>query len=161
MSVPAPALPDAWETPQQILVILAHPDDPDFFCGATLARWARAGHPITYCLLTCGDKGSNDPDISTSDICNIRHKEQLAAAKIIGVKAVHFLDHPDGYLIPDISLRRDVVRAIRQFKPDILVTCDPTHIFHSESYPLNHPDHRAAGQAVLDAVFSSFVVASV
>ncbi len=153
MSSPTPAPPDAWETPQQILVILAHPDDPDFFCGATLARWAKAGHEITYCLLTCGDKGSNDPNISTDDLCLRRRKEQENAAKIIGAKSVHFLDRPDGYLVPDMDTRREVTRIIRQFAPDILVTCDPTNLYHSKSYPLNHPDHRAAGQVVLDAVF--------
>lgn len=146
-------VPGIWETPQKILVILAHPDDPEFFCGGTLARWAQAGHEIHYCLLTCGDKGSDDPNISTDDLCLIRHKEQENAAKIIGAKSVSFLDHPDGYLVPDISLRRDVTRVIRQFAPDVLVTCDPTNIYPGDGYPLNHPDHRAAGQAVLDAVF--------
>jgi LmbE family N-acetylglucosaminyl deacetylase len=145
--------PDSWESPQKILVILAHPDDPEFFCGATLARWAQAGHEITYCLLTCGDKGSSDPNISTDELCQRRHKEQKNAAKIIGVKEVHFLDRPDGYLVPDMETRRMVTRAIRQFTPDILVTCDPTNLYPSEIYPLNHPDHRAAGQVVLDAVF--------
>ena len=145
--------PDNWESPQKILVILAHPDDPEFFCGATLARWAKAGHEITYCLLTCGDKGSSDPNISTDDLCLRRQKEQGNAAKIIGVKEVHFLDCPDGYLAPDMDTRREVTRAIRQFAPDILVTCDPTNIYPSDFYPLNHPDHRAAGQVVLDAAF--------
>ena len=147
------SIPDRWETPQKILVILAHPDDPEFFCGATLARWALAGHEIHYCLLTCGDKGSDDPNISSDELCRMRHEEQENAARIIGVKSVSFLDHPDGYLVPDMSLRRDVTRIIRKFAPDVLVTCDPTNIYPSESYPLNHPDHRAAGQAVLDAVF--------
>jgi LmbE family N-acetylglucosaminyl deacetylase len=75
------------------------------------------------------------------------------AAKIIGVKEIHFLDRPDGYLVPDMGTRREVTRAIRQFAPDILVTCDPTNLYPSKRYPLNHPDHRAAGQVVLDAVF--------
>ncbi len=147
--------PDAWTSPQKILVILAHPDDPEFFCGATLARWARAGHKITYCLLTCGDKGYNDitkpSDVSSDELCAIRHREQNAAAGKIGAEQVQFLDHPDGYLVPDIELRRELVRVIRQHKPDILVTCDPQDLF--ATYGLNHPDHRAAGQAVLDAVF--------
>ncbi len=147
--------PDAWSTPQKILVILAHPDDPEFFCGATLARWARAGHKITYCLLTCGDKGYNDTtkpvDVSTDELCAIRHREQNAAAKKIGAEAVQFLDHPDGYVVPDLELRRELVRVIRQQKPDILVTCDPQNLF--ATYGVNHPDHRAAGQAALDAVF--------
>lgn len=143
-----------WESPQHILVILAHPDDPEFFCGATLARWARAGHKITYSLLTCGDKGFNPdthPDMTPERLCAIRHDEQRAAADVIGAGSVHFLDREDGYLVPDLTLRRDIVRLIRREKPDILVTCDPQNLF--AVYGLNHPDHRAAGQAVLDAVF--------
>ncbi len=146
--------PENWQTPQNILVILAHPDDPEFFCGATLARWARAGHTITYHLLTCGDKGFNDTspaDMTTEALCALRHEEQRAAARIIGAQAVHFLDRADGYLVPDLDLRREVVRIIRRFRPDVLVTCDPQNLF--ATYGINHPDHRAAGQVVLDAVF--------
>src|SRR5215211_6723035 len=145
---------DTWDSPQNILVILAHPDDPEFFCGATLAKWARAGHHITYQLLTCGDKGFNEStpaDMTPDALCAIRHEEQQAAAKVIGAEAVYFMDCADGYLVPNLDLRRDVVRAIRKFKPDILVTCDPQTLF--AIYGINHPDHRAAGQAVLDAVF--------
>ncbi len=144
---------DAWETPQKILVILAHPDDPEFFCGATLARWAQAGHEITYFLLTCGDKGRNDSNrhIPGDELCDLRHTEERAAAAVLGVKAIHFLDKDDGYLVPDLNLRREVVRAIRQFQPDVLMTCDPQTLF--TPFGLNHPDHRAAGQVTLDAVF--------
>jgi LmbE family N-acetylglucosaminyl deacetylase len=145
-----------WDSSQNILVILAHPDDPEFFCGATLAKWARAGHHITYQLLTCGDKGFNEStsaEMTTDALCAIRHEEQIAAARVIGVDvdAVHFLDRPDGYLVPDLDLRRAIVRVIRKFKPDILVTCDPQTLF--APYGINHPDHRAAGQVVMDAVF--------
>ena len=145
---------NAWETPQKILVILAHPDDPEFFCGASLAKWARAGHEVTYLLLTCGDKGFNSTtqaDMTTEKLCALRHVEQRNAANVIGAKAVHFLDVEDGYLTPNLDLRRDVVREIRRHKPDILVTCDPQNLF--AMYGLNHPDHRACGQVVLDAVF--------
>jgi len=145
---------DTWDSPQNILVILAHPDDPEFFCGATLAKWARAGHHITYQLLTCGDKGFNDSspaDMTPDALCAIRHEEQLAAAKVIGAQEVHIMSNPDGYLTPDLDLRREVVRVIRKFKPDILITCDPQTLF--ATYGINHPDHRAAGQVVLDAVF--------
>ena len=145
--------PDAWVRRQNILVILAHPDDPEFFCGATLARWAKAGHAITYYLVTCGDKGSSDRDISPDTLCRIRHEEEAAAAKTIGVQAVYFLDLPDGYLVPDIDLRRKMTRIIRQMKPDILVTCDPQNLFPNTTYGMNHSDHRAVGQSVLDAVF--------
>lgn len=145
---------DIWNSPLNILVILAHPDDPEFFCGATLAKWARAGHHITYVLLTCGDKGFHEytpSDMTTDTLCAIRHEEQANAAKVIGVEAVHIMDNPDGYLIPDLDLRRKVVREIRRHKPDILVTCDPQNLF--ATYGINHPDHRVAGQVVIDAVF--------
>lgn len=151
---PDSPLPGNWETPQNILVILAHPDDPEFFCGGTLARWARAGHKISYYLLTCGDKGFNDstpPEMTPDKLCGLRHEEQAQAARTIGAEDVHWLDRPDGYLVPDLELRREVVRIIRKLKPTILVTCDPQTLF--AAYGINHPDHRAAGQVVLDAVF--------
>ncbi len=145
--------PGIWTETQKILVILAHPDDPEFFCGATLARWAQAGHEITYFLLTCGDKGRNEHnhDIPAAALCALRYAEQRAAADVLGVKDIHFFDREDGYLVPDLDLRREVVRVIRRFKPNVLVTCDPQNLF--AAYGLNHPDHRAAGQATLDAVF--------
>ena len=145
-------LPDQWEGPQKILVILAHPDDPEFFCGGTLARWTSAGHHVSYCLLTCGDKGTKDREMMPESLCSLRQEEQLAAAAALGVHQVRFLDYPDGYLVPDLKLRRDITRIIRQEQPDILVTCDPTNLYVREVM-LNHPDHRAAGQASLDAVF--------
>lgn len=145
---------EPWDSPKNILVILAHPDDPEFFCGATLAKWARDGHAITYLLLTCGDKGFNPtthPEMTPENLCGIRHGEQRNAAKVIGAQSVHFMDLPDGYLIPSLDLRREIVREIRKHKPDILVTCDPQNLF--AMYGINHPDHRACGQVVLDAVF--------
>jgi LmbE family N-acetylglucosaminyl deacetylase len=144
--------PDDWETPRNILIILAHPDDPEFFCGASIARWTSKGHLVSYCLLTCGDKGTSDRTITSEALCSIRHKEQIDAAKILGVRDVQFLDYPDGYLVPNLELRKDITRVIRQVRPEILVTCDPQSLYIRDSY-INHPDHRAAGQAVLDAVF--------
>lgn len=146
------SLPDQWEKPQKILIILAHPDDPEFFCGATIARWTAAGHSVSYCLLTCGDKGTKDREITPEMLCSRRQSEQIAAAAVLGVRQVRFLNYPDGYLTADLHLRRDITRVIRQEQPDILVTCDPTNLYVRETL-LNHPDHRAAGQAVLDAVF--------
>ena len=147
-------LPDNWTSPQRILVILAHPDDPEFFCGGTLAKWARDGHHITYLLLTHGDKGFHDKtpaDMTPEKLISLRKVEQENAAKVIGAKAVHIMDNDDGYLVPDLDTRRSVVCEIRRHKPDILVTCDPQNLF--ATYGINHPDHRAAGQVVLDAVF--------
>lgn len=146
--------PEDWDCQKNILVILAHPDDPEFFCGAALARWAQAGHQIAYLLMTCGDKGFNPathPNMTPENLCKLRHAEQLNAAKVIGAKEVRFLDLTDGYLVPSLDLRREVVREIRRHKPDILVTCDPQNLF--AQYGINHPDHRACGQVVLDAVF--------
>ncbi|KXK15743.1 MAG: putative deacetylase [Chloroflexi bacterium OLB14] len=137
-----------------ILVILAHPDDPEFFCGGTLAQWAREGHHITYLILTNGNKGFNlatQADMTPEKLIPIRKVEQAEAAKIIGAKPPLFLDLEDGLLIPDLNLRRIIVREIRRHKPDILVTCDPQTLF--ATYGINHPDHRACGQVVLDAVF--------
>jgi LmbE family N-acetylglucosaminyl deacetylase len=144
--------PDNWESKQKILVILAHPDDPEFFCGGTVARWTAAGHTVVYCLLTCGDKGTQDRSLSSDALCSTRQNEQIAAAAVLGVHQVQFLDYEDGYLVPDLKLRRDITKVIRQARPDVLVTCDPTNLYLRETY-INHPDHRAAGQATLDAVF--------
>ena len=141
-----------WQTPQRILVILAHPDDPEFFCGATLAGWAAAGHCIVYWLLTCGDKGASNPDVDPGELCGDRRQEQRNAAYALGVEQVNFLEHPDGYLVPDLALRKEITRIIRLERPDILVTCDPKTLYVGDNR-INHPDHRAAGQVVLDAVF--------
>ncbi|MGW8144610.1 MAG: PIG-L deacetylase family protein [Anaerolineales bacterium] len=145
-------IPNHWESPQQILVVLAHPDDPEFFCGGTIARWIEAGHLVSYCLLTCGDKGTGNRELTPEELCVIRQNEQRSAAGVLGVDSVIFLNHPDGYLVPDLGLRKEITRVIRQKKPDVLVTCDPTNLYIRDSY-INHPDHRAAGQATLDAVF--------
>ncbi len=151
MSVVSQSAPGIWENPQKILVILAHPDDPEFFCGATLALWVKAGHSIRYFLLTNGNKGGG-PEVTPEQLVPVRQAEQRNAAAVIGAQSVDFLDLEDGYLVPSLDLRRDVVRLIRREKPDVLVTCDPT-LLYSWFGRINHPDHRAAGQVVLDAVF--------
>jgi LmbE family N-acetylglucosaminyl deacetylase len=144
--------PEGWQNRQRILVILAHPDDPEFFCGATVRRWTSAGHEVIYWLVTCGDKGTPDRSITSEQLCGIRHSEQHNAAAVLGVTEVHFMDYPDGYLVPDLQLRRDITRVLRTARPDVLVTCDPLTLYFPGNR-LNHPDHRAAGQAVLDAVY--------
>jgi LmbE family N-acetylglucosaminyl deacetylase len=137
---------------KKVLVVLAHPDDPEFFCGGTVARWASAGRTIAYCLLTRGDKGADDDAIPSDQIARMREAEQRAAASVLGVQEVFFLSHPDGYLEPSLDLRRDIVRVIRRVRPDIVITCDPTNFFPSNRH-INHADHRAAGEATLDAVY--------
>ena len=143
---------DYWTSPKNILVILAHPDDPEYFCGATIAKWIQNGHNVEYCLLTRGEKGINDTYNDPENLIAIREKEQKAAAAILGVKDIVYLEYEDGMLAPNMNARKDVVRVIRQIKPDIVVTCDPTNYYLNDRY-INHPDHRAAGQIVIDAVF--------
>ena len=143
-----------WDKPQKILVILAHPDDPEFFCGGTIAKWVSEGHEVSYCLLTKGEKGVNEkfnPD-NIRDIIKIRISEQKKAAAVLGIRNIKFLEHPDGYLVPSLLVRRQIVREIRRNMPDVVVTCDPTNYFLRDNY-INHPDHRAAGQIVVDSVF--------
>jgi len=141
-----------WEDKKKILVILAHPDDPEFFCGATIAEWSRQGHEVSYCLLTKGDKGVNDHFQTNADIRALREREQSEAASVLGVTDITYLDNEDGYLVPSLKLRKDVTRVIRQKKPQIMVSCDPTNFYMHDDY-INHPDHRAAGQVAIEAVF--------
>ena len=137
-------------TPGNILVVLAHPDDPEFFCGGSVARWTAGGARVTYCLLTRGDKGSDDPATDPDVLARTREGEQRNAAAILGVTEVLFLHHKDGTLQPDMELRKDIVRVIRQVKPDRVVTSG-TEVLSGDG--VNHPDHRAAGQATLAAIY--------
>jgi LmbE family N-acetylglucosaminyl deacetylase len=136
----------------RVLVVLAHPDDPEFYCGGTVARWTAEGRQVFYCLLTRGDKGADESGTDPRAMAETREREQRAAAQVLGVSQVTFLDHEDGYLIADLGLRREIAGVIRSVRPHVVVTCDPTNFFPSSRY-INHPDHRAAGQATLDAVF--------
>jgi LmbE family N-acetylglucosaminyl deacetylase len=144
--------PEDWETPKKILVFLAHPDDPEFFCGATLARWIDAGHEVCYCLFTRGDKGGNEDLMDPVSISNHREIEQKSAAEVLGVKDVHFLNYPDGYLEANLESRKTAVREIRTVRPEIVVTCDPENTYFRGDR-LNHPDHLAAGRIVLEALY--------
>ena len=139
-------------TLERVLVVLAHPDDPEFYCGGTVARWCAEGRQVVYCLLTRGEKGADDPAADVEALARTREQEQRNAARHLGVQQVQFLDHPDGYLVPDLALRKDIVRVLRQVRPDSVVTCDPTNFYPRSTY-INHPDHRAAGHATLDAIF--------
>jgi LmbE family N-acetylglucosaminyl deacetylase len=143
---------EGWEDKKEILIILAHPDDPEFFLGGSIARWVKAGHHVRYVLLTKGDKGAMDDIISPEELIKIRIKEQDQAARFLGVISIDYLDYQDGYIVPDLGMRREIVRMIRKYKPHILVTCDPSNLFPSQQY-INHPDHRYTGQVVVDAVF--------
>ncbi len=140
------------QTPKRIMGIFAHPDDAEFFCGATFARWAAQGAEITFVMATSGDKGSEDPEMTHQRLMEIREEEERNAAAVLGVKEVVFLRHPDGELQPSLALRRELTRLIRLKKPDIVVTSDPTAFWYGTTY-INHPDHRAIGVATLEAVF--------
>lgn len=137
---------------ERVLVVLAHPDDPEFFCGATLAKWARQGKEIHYLLLTCGDKGSDDPAMTPDALCADRQVEQRAAGDVVGVKDIRFLDNADGELTNTPAVRREIVREIRRVQPRIVVTSDPLTYLRA-NMNINHGDHRAAGAATLDALF--------
>ncbi len=143
---------EGWQGSQSILIILAHPDDPEFFLGATIARWTQQGHRVSYCLLTRGDKGASDPRVDPVELGKRREKEERAAAAVLGVADVRFLDFADGTLSPTLEAREAVTRVIREIRPDILVSCDPLNYFPTD-HRINHPDHRAAGQIVVDAAF--------
>ncbi len=137
--------------PQRALVIAAHPDDIEFVVAATVAKWVQAGTKARYVLVTSGDAGSHQPGITREELARIREAEQRAAARTVGVDDVVFLGHPDGEVEQTLALRRDLVREIRRFKPDTVICYDPTRLFVEDRY-INHPDHRAVGQAALDAV---------
>lgn len=137
---------------KRVMGIFAHPDDPEFFCGSTFARWAAEGAHITFVLATSGDKGSSAPDMTHQRLIEIREEEEHNAAAVLGVKEVIFLRYPDGELQPNLELRRDVTRLLRMKQPDIVVTNDPT-VFWWGTTGINHPDHRAIGTAVMDAVY--------
>ena len=141
-----------WSEKQRILVVLAHPDDPEFFCGAMIARWCAMGHEVHYCLLTQGQKGTQDPNMEPDKLAVIRRQEQQKAAELLGVRSIEFLDYVDGEIFPDNLMRLEIVRVIRKWQPTILVASDPRNLFPTDRR-VNHPDHRAAGQAVVDAAF--------
>src|SRR5580693_85681 len=136
---------------ERILVVTAHPDDVDFGVAGSVASWVKAGIDVAYCIVTDGDAGGSDRSISRPEMARIRRIEQTAAAAEVGVTDITFLGYPDGRLTPSIELRRDISRVIRQKTPQRVITQSPnrnfTRIFAS------HPDHLAAGEATLCAVY--------
>lgn len=143
--------------PKIAMSIHAHPDDQEFSVGGTLAKWARAGCEIISVVITSGDSGSNDPTKGAeykAELARLRETEQLAANEVLGIKQTVFLRHPDGELEPTIALRKELTRAIRQHKPDVVLVGNPEAWFYGNEY-VNHPDHRAAARAASEAVFPS------
>lgn len=138
--------------PQRILVIMAHPDDPEFTAGGTVALWRQQGAWAGYVICTGGDKGSEDTSLSTEELVRTREAEQRRAAARLGIETVEFLGHEDGGLVHTLELRRQIVAAIRRHKPDTVVCFEPTSRYVGEGY-IQHPDHYTSGEAVLAAIY--------
>lgn len=143
---------DKLPTPDRVLVVAAHPDDIEFGAAGTVARWVTEGAVVRYLIITRGDKGSDDPDADIGALIRLRETEQRAAAAELGVEGVDFLDEPDGQVEPSLALRERITYAIRSFRPEVVMTHDPTVLFVNNEW-VNHPDHRAVGQVTVDAVF--------
>ena len=131
----------------QVMVITPHADDAEGGVGGTVARWTREGREVVYVVCTNGDKGTNDPNIKPEELVKIREEEQRAAAKLLGVREVIFLHYPDQGLEDTPEFRKEIVRLIRMYRPDTVVSVDPYRRY------LWHRDHRITGQVVLDAIF--------
>lgn len=143
--------------PSVAVSIHAHPDDQEFTVAGTLAKWAQNGCDIISIIVTSGEAGSNNPAKLAADkpaLASLREAEQTAANTLLGIRETIYLHYPDGELEPCLSLRRDLARIIRIYKPETVVTGDPQGVFYGSGY-INHPDHRAAAQAALYAVFPS------
>lgn len=136
---------------ERVLVVTAHPDDVDFGVAGSVATWTAGGIEVAYCVITDGDAGGFDPSVSRLEMRDVRRREQVAAAKVVGVTDVTFLGYPDGRLTPSLELRRDVSRVIRRFKPDRVVGQSPERNW--ERIYASHPDHLAAGEATVCAVY--------
>ena len=137
---------------QKVLVVSAHPDDPDFGAGGSIARLVDSGAEVVYVIVTDGSQGGEDPSQKDSELVAIRAKEQRAAARVLGVKKVEFLGYKDGHLAPDLKLRRDIVRMIRKHRPELVITHIPGRVLDA---PMggSHPDHLAVGEATMAAVY--------
>jgi len=136
---------------ERILVVSAHPDDVDFGVAGSIATWTATGIDVSYCMVTDGDAGGSDREMSRPEMARIRREEQTAAAATVGVTDLHWLAHPDGRLQPTIELRRDISRVIRIVRPQRVVCQSPERIW--ERVFASHPDHLAAGEAAIDAVY--------
>jgi LmbE family N-acetylglucosaminyl deacetylase len=137
------------DTPARVLAIGAHPDDVEFGCGATVARWSAAGAHCELLVLTDGSKGTWNADDDMTELVAMRRAEQRVAAAALGVEAVHFGTAVDGELEPTMEARRDVCRVIRAARPDVVLGHDPW-----KRYRL-HPDHHAAGRLVVDGIVAA------
>jgi LmbE family N-acetylglucosaminyl deacetylase len=137
--------------PERILVVTAHPDDVDFGSAGTVATWTDAGIHVTYCVCTDGQAGGFDPDVARERIPEIRRSEQRAAAAVVGVHDVRFLGHVDGELEPTRDLVREIVRVIRDVRPQRVLLPNPQRWW--DRIAASHPDHMAAGEAAIRAIY--------
>lgn len=136
-----------------VLAVGAHPDDMDFGASGTVAKWVEEGATAYYLICTDGSRGSTDPKMTHKKLAEIRKKEQIEAGKILGLKKVFFLNHIDTHLVPDLTLKEEIVRVIRTVRPNIVITMDPTFYYSVKFNFVNHTDHRAASLATMDACF--------
>jgi LmbE family N-acetylglucosaminyl deacetylase len=143
---------DADYVPRSAMTIFAHPDDAEFIVSGTVARWTGAGCEVTFVVITSGNVGTHNAADTREGLARMREAEQREAARVLGVKNVVFLGYDDCELAPTLELRRRLVREIRKHRPEVVICGDPQAWFF-EDYYINHPDHRAAATAALEAVF--------
>jgi len=136
---------------ERILIVTAHPDDLDFGAAGTIAQWVKAGISVSYCICTNGDQGGEDPDVPRDEMPKIRQREQRAAGAALGVTDIEFLNYRDGWLEPTIELRKAIVRQIRRVQPQRMVIQSPERNW--DRLFASHPDHMAAGEAAIQAVY--------
>ena len=136
------------------MVVFAHADDAEWGCSGTIAKWCAEGWEVVYVVCTDGSKGSADPEMTRQSLTKIREQEQRKAANVLGLKDVVFLGYEDSMLEPSLELRRDITRQIRRYKPDVVICETPMRRLSNNGY-VGHPDHMAAGEAALSAVFPS------
>jgi len=134
------------------MVIVAHADDAEYGCSGTVAKLAAEGWEMVYVLCTDGSKGSSDREITGAELAKTRRQEQIEAGKVLGLKDVAFLDYPDSMLEPTLDLRRDIAREIRRHRPDVVLCQYPLRNLDG-GWGVGHPDHIAAGEAALAAIF--------
>ena len=135
----------------RVMVVVAHPDDPEFLAGGTVARLAKEGREVTYVIVTNGNKGSAVRSLTSDQLAPVRQEEQRRAARALGVGRVEFLGYEDGELEDTRNLRRDVTRQIRRWRPDLIITLNPHRTY--SNFPGWHRDHRITGRIVLDCVY--------
>ena len=133
--------------PAQVMVVIPHPDDAEFGVAGTVVHWTREGKDVIYVVCTNGDKGTSDPNMKPEELAKIREQEQMAAGKLLGVREVIFLRHPDQGLEDTPEFRKELVRLIRMYRPDTVVTAAPYRGY------IWHRDHRITSRVTLDAIF--------